>query len=329
MSVIAKQAFASELKERLYDKLTMKDADAVIAAVIEQMGRFDIEQLDQDDYSKEYEDMVNIYVDALRVEGRSERTLQRYKRELMKFNRFDPTPLRHITVFNLRQYFAAEKARGLSDNTVKGNREVFHAYFGWLHREGLLQSNPCGNLRSFKAKVEEKQPFSDIEIERLKSGCTNPKDRAIVSFLLSTGCRIGEVVKLNRDDIDFRTKEVKVCGKGNKERYVYFNDVTAMYLQMYLNTRTDDLDALFVSKFNRRMNEHSHQAKMRDLGKRVGIENVHPHRFRHTFASNLIRNGMPIQEVSILMGHARLETTQIYAHTSQERVKLSYFLRCS
>ena len=319
--------FASEFRNKLYDKLTTKDADTVIGLLVEQMSLFNVEQLEQDVYTKEYEDMVGIYLDALRVEGRSEKTLQRYQRELMKFHKFDPTPLRQITVFNLRQYFAAEKARGLADNTVKGNREVFHAYFGWLHHEGFLTIDPCGNLRSFKAKVEEKQPFSDIELERLKSGCETAKDRAIVSFLLSTGCRIGEVVKLNRSDIDFRTKEVKVCGKGNKERYVYFNDVTSMYLQTYLNSRTDNLDALFVSKFNRRMNEHSHQAKLRDLGKKVGIEKVHPHRFRHTFASNLIRNGMPIQEVSILMGHARLETTQIYAHTSQERVRLSYFLR--
>jgi len=317
------------LKERLYDKLTAKDTDTVITMLIEQMSLFDIEQLENDAYSKEYEDALTIYLDALRVEGRSEKTIEKYRLDLTRFHKTDPTPLRQITIFNVRQFIAHEKDRGLADSTIRGIRSTIHAYFGWLHREGLILTNPCGNLRTFRGKIEERQPFSEIELERIKNGCINAKERAIVYFLLSTGCRIGEVVRLNRDDIDLRTKEVKVLGKGSKERMVYFTDVAAMYLQEYLRTRTDDNEALFISKFNNRMNEHSHQDRMRAIGKRLGIAKVHPHRFRHTFASGLLKNGMPIQEVALLLGHARLETTQIYAHTSQDRVRLSYFLRCS
>ena len=324
MSVLAKQAFATELKDRLYDKLTTKDADTVIAELVEQLTGFEIEQIESDTNHKEYEDMLNIYCNTLQMEGRSEQTIKRYKRELMRFHEYDPTPVRHITVFNIRQYLAAEKARGLADSTLQGNRDIFHAYFGWLHREGLLPSNPCGNLRPIKGKIEEREAFTDVEVELLKNGCKSIKDKAMVSFFLTTGCRVSEVVNINIKDVDFQNRSVKVCGKGEKERYVYFTQVTAMYLKKYLDTRTDNLDALFVSKYRQRMTKSGFEAKLRNLGKKVGIKKVFPHRFRHTFATNMIRNGMPIQEVAILMGHANIDTTRVYAHTSQDRVKISY-----
>lgn len=324
MSVTAKQAFATELRDRLYDKLTTKDADAVISELVEQMSCFDIEQLENKEHDKEYEEMLNIYLNTLRMEGRQESTITRYRRELMRFHKYDPTPIRHITVFNVRQFLAYEKSLGLADSTLRGNRDVYHAYFSWLHNEGLLPSNPCSNLRPIKGKIEEREPFTDVEVEKLKGGCKNVQERAIVSFLLSTGCRVTEVTNINRKDVNFQNRSVKVCGKGNKERYVYFNTVTAMYLKEYLSTRTDDLEPLFVSKFRSRMTKNGIEDKMRTLGKRVGIKRVFPHRFRHTFATNLIKSGMPINEVAVLMGHSKIDTTMGYAHTSQERVKLSY-----
>lgn len=324
MSVMAKQAFAAELRDRLYDKLTAKDADIVITELVEQMSRFNLEQIDSEENSKEFEDMLGIYCNTLMMEGRSEATVKRYRRELMRFNRYDPTPIRHITVFNVRQYLAAEKERGLADSTLQGNRDIFHAFFGWLHREGLLPSNPCGNLRPIKGKIEEREPFTDVELEQLKSGCRNIKEKALLSFFLATGCRVSEVVGINIKDVDFANHAIKVCGKGEKERYVYFNQVTEMYLKEYLTTRTDDLEALFVSKYKQRMTKTGHEAVMRKLGQRTGVQRVFPHRFRHTFATNLLRNGMPIQEVAVLMGHSNIDTTRVYAHTNQERVKLSY-----
>lgn len=324
MSVLAKQAFATELKERLYDKLTTKDADIVIAELIEQLSGFDIERIATSSNSREYEDILDMYCNTLLMEGRSESTVARYKRELLKFHKFDPTSIRHITVFNIRQYLAAEKDRGIADSTLNGNRDIFHSYFGWLHREGLIQTNPCGNLRPIKGKVKEREAFTDVEIEMLKSGCKNIKEKAMLSFFLTTGCRVSEVVNINIKDVDFQNRCVKVCGKGDKERYVYFTQVTAKYLKDYLKTRNDDIDALFISKFKKRMTKSGYEAKLREIGNNGGVSNVFPHRFRHTFATNMIRNGMPIQEVAILMGHSNIDTTQVYAHTSQDRVKISY-----
>ena len=324
MSVIAKQAFSTEFRERLYDKLVAKDVDLVIAELVEQLTGFDIEQLDDQANTKDYEDMMNLYLNTLRMEGKKESTVTRYKRELLRFHQHDRTPIRHITVFNVRQYLASEKERGLNDSTLRGLRDVFHAYFGWLHREGLLPMNPCGNLRPIKGRIEEREPFTDIEVEKLKGGCRNIKEQALISFYLSTGCRVSEVVGINIKDVDFSNRSIKVCGKGEKERYVYFTQVTAMYLKQYLAARTDGEEALFVSKFGNRMTKSGHEAVLNAIGERSGVKRVFPHRFRHTFATNMIRNGMPIQEVAVLMGHSNIDTTKIYAHTNQERVKLSY-----
>ena len=328
MSVIAKQMFSSELKERLYDKLTAKDADIVIAELVEQLSGFDVEQIEDPDNAKDYEEMLELYLNTLRVDGRKDSTVNRYKRELTRFHTFDKTPIRHVTVFNVRQYLANEKKRGLADSTLIGMRDVIHAYFGWLHREGFLAVNPCGNLRPIKGKIEEREPFTAVEVEKIKNHCRNIKEKALVSFYLSTGCRVSEVVGVNIKDVDFANRAIKVCGKGEKERYVYFTQITEMYLKEYLATRNDDLDALFVSKYKKRLTKSGQEALLRNIGKRCGIRKVFPHRFRHTFATNMIRNGMPIQEVSMLLGHSKIDTTKIYAHTDQERVKLSY-LRCS
>lgn len=324
MSVIAKQMFSAELKERLYDKLTAQDADIVIGELVEQLSGFDVEQIDDPNNNKDYEDMLTLYLNTLRVDGRKMSTINRYRRELTKFHIHDNTPIRHVTVFNVRQYLANEKQRGLADRTVKGIREVIHAYFGWLHREGFLTVNPCANLRSAKVKIEQREPFTAVEVEKLKSNCRNIKEKALVSFYLSTGCRVSEVVSINIKDVDFANHEIKVCGKGEKERYVYFTQITEMYLKEYLATRNDDLDALFVSKYKKRLTKSGQEALLRNLGKRSGIKKVFPHRFRHTFATNMIRNGMPIQEVALLLGHSKIDTTKIYAHTDQDRVKLSY-----
>lgn len=324
MSVIAKQVFAAELKERLYDKLTTRDTETVIAELIEQLSNFDIEQLEDKGSAKEFEDLLDLYLNTLRMEGRAESTIKHYRRELMKFHKFDPTPVRHITVFNIRQYLTAEKDRGISDRTLRGNRDVFHSYFGWLHKEGLLPSDPCSNLRPIKCKIVEREPLTDTQLEKLRDCCKSVKEKAMLFFFLSTGCRVTEVVKLNRKDINFSDRSVKVCGKGDKERYVYFTPVAEMYLKEYLDSRTDDSEPLFLSKFNNRMSKSGFENRMKEIGKRAGVKKVCPHRFRHTFATNMLDNGMPIQEVRILMGHTNIDTTQVYAHTSQERVKNSY-----
>ena len=324
MSVIDKQLFANEFKERLSDKLTTKDANTVIAELVEQMSSYELGKLAEVGNTKEFEDMIELYCNSLLVAGRSENTIKRYRYKLRRFMNYDKTPIRQMTVFNIRQFLAYEKSRGIKDTTLRGDRDIYHAFFGWLHREGLLPYDPCSNLSPVKKKKEKVLPFSDVELEKIKSTDLTTRDKAVISFLLSTGCRISEVVALNRKDIDFQNMEVKVLGKGNKERIVYFTNVTSMYLEEYLAERKDDSEALFAGKGTDRLKKGAYEKRLRQIGDQAGVKKVHPHRFRHTFATNLIDNGMPIQEVSVLMGHERIDTTQQYVYTDQRRVENSY-----
>lgn len=324
MSIIAKQIFTSELKNRLSDKLTSSDTEKVITELINQLAGYDIEQNVLESNQKEFREMIEIYLNTLLTEGKSENTIYQYRRKLIRLMEYDPTPIRLLTVFNIRQYLAHEQSRGLKSTSIQGTRDVYHAFFGWLHREGLLPTNPCANLSPIKTTMEEKKPFTDLELERLRSACTTKRDKAVFYFLLTTGCRISEIVNLNRTDIDFINLEAKVLGKGKKERTVYFTRVAAMYLEQYLKSRKDDHEALFVGVKSSRYSKNCHEKRLKEIGKKAKVTNVHPHRFRRTLATNLIKNGMPILEVAMLLGHSKIDTTRKYVSIEQEKVKSSY-----
>lgn len=232
--------------------------------------------------------------------------------------------IRSITVYHLREWIAKEQSRGVSDSTLEGQRQIFSAFFGWLLREGLIEKNPVANLGAIKVQKKVRKIFTDIEIENLKAACVNIRDKAIISFLLSTGCRINEVVGLNRNQINFIDKEVIVLGKGNKERTVFFDDVTAMHLKRYLETRKDDIPALFIGKRKERLLPGGVRYMLNQLAKTAGVEHVHPHKFRRTLATTMNAHGMPIQEVSAILGHERLDTTMKYVIIDKATVKNSY-----
>lgn len=324
MSIIAKQTFATELKERLSDKLTPKEIDEVIGELTSQMAFYEMERRNDEDGQKEFDEMVKLFSDTKLIEGRAESTVKRYKYILHRFRERDNTPIREVTVYNIRQFLSYEKGRGICDNTLRGYRDIFNSFFGWIHREGLIPTNPCANLNPIKCKKEERKPFSDVDIERLKEACTNIRDKAIITFLLSTGCRISEVCSLDIEDIDFRNLECVVLGKGNKERTVYLDNVAAMQLDNYLSCRYDKNKALFVGKGTTRMHPGGIRKRLHELGEMAGVENVHPHRFRRTLATNLIKHGMAIHEVSRILGHEKIDTTMKYVYTDQINVKNAY-----
>lgn len=169
-----------------------------------------------------------------------------------------------------------------------------------------------------------KKPYSAVELERIRSACSNVRDLALVDFLYSTGCRVSEVSHLDISDIDFDSLECTVVGKGNKERIVYLSDVAAMHLQEYLQGRKDVSEALFSGKGSDRLSKNGIEATLKRIGKKAKVENVHPHRFRRTLATNLLDRGMNIQDVAKILGHADLKTTQIYCFISQKNVKVAY-----
>lgn len=322
MAIEAKAVFLSELERSFSSVMTADVMSKALSIVADSLGRYSIEVLSSPDVSND--DLMQAYMDAMKVQGRSAKTLARYTYIIERLMVSVGVGTREITVYHLRRYLSDEKARGISDRTLEGTRQVFSAYFNWLHREGLIAKNPVANLGAIKCLKKVKDVYSDVDVERLKFCCDSLRDKAIVTFLLSTGCRISEMTQLNREDVDLTTLECKVLGKGNKERIVYMSSVAAMQIRLYLASRTDDHEALFVGKGTSRMHPGGVRLMLNNLADKAGVEHVHPHKFRRTLATNLIRHGMPIQEVASILGHDKLDTTMQYVVLDQTEVKNSY-----
>lgn len=322
MSIEAKSVFLNSLESRLSSILLASDLPKVLSTVSDQLESFAVEQTSS--CAGENDDLLDAYVSAMQIQGRSEKTIERYRYLISKLMSAVCVKTRSVTVYHLRKYLADEKKRGISDRTLEGIRQVFSAYFNWLQREGLISQNPAANLGAIKYQQKIKDTYSEVDIEKLKFLSKTIRDRAIVLFLRSTGCRISEMTQLDRDNVNIDALECVVLGKGNKERTVYLSSVAGMALREYLNTRKDDNPALFIGKRCERLTPHGVRYMLSQLEQMTGVQHVHPHKFRRTLATNLIRHGMPIQEVATILGHNKLDTTMQYIVLNKEDVKNSY-----
>lgn len=271
------------------------------------------------------EGMLKKFIATKRIEGIADKTLKRYADENLKIIRFLRKPLYEVTTYDLRFYLSYRRQQGkVSNRTLDGMRRCYSSFFGWLSAEGLIGRNPCATLAKIKYRKTVKKPFSAVELEKIRKACQTERDIAIVDFLYATGCRVSEVVALDVSDIDFDNLECRVLGKGNKERIVYLSPVAAMHLQEYLRSRRDFSEALFAGKGSDRIGKNGIEALLKRIGKAAGVENVHPHRYRRTLATNLLDRGMNIQDVAAILGHADLKTTQVYCYISQVNVQAAY-----
>lgn len=324
MSIVAKQFFLKQIEQELGDVLTANDLHKVQEAVNDIMSQYNVDEIEQGSVDGETDDFLSAFLGAKEIEGRSEKTIKHYQYIITRMLEEVNTPIRQITVFHLRNYLMKMKSNGISDKTLEGVRSVLCSYFGWMQKEGLLQNNPTANLAPIKCAKKVRMPYTEVDIERLKESCWCSRDKALITFLLSTGCRISEVCGLDRDSIDFQAKECIVLGKGDKERTVFIDDVTSMLLQRYLNERTDTSPALFAGKGTERMTPGGVRARLNKIAEKASVEHVHPHRFRRTLATNLINHGMKIQEVASILGHDKLDTTMKYVYMDKTNVKNAY-----
>lgn len=322
MAIEDKITLLRMVEQQLSSEISVSDMHKVLAAFSDQLASFDVENIELE--SQKNDDLFDAYVNAMRIQGRSEKTISRYSYLIKRMVDDIKVPTREITVYHLRRYLSIEKERGLSDRTLEGMRQVFSAYFNWLQREGLITTNPVANLGAIKYQKKIKEVYTDIDLERMKFGCKSLRDRAIVAFLNSTGCRISEMTQLNRSDIDINNLECTVNGKGNKQRTVYLDQVTGMLISEYLKTRKDILPALFVGKGTERISPQGVRSMLKNLSEYTLVKHVHPHKFRRTLATNLIRHGMPIQEVAAILGHDKLDTTMQYVVLDKNDIKHSY-----
>ena len=308
------------LKTRMFANLL----DEAVDEIQDHLDEFDVHHLGNDVI--ETEDLLTAFVNAKKVSGRSEKTIVRYQYVIGKLLDFSKVKIRDINAHHIREFFAREQERGICDTTIEGYREVFSGFFGWLDKEKLISKNPITNIEPIKCKKKERLALSFTDVELLRRNCNNLRNSAIINLLLSSGCRISELVGLNKDDINLDENEGIVLGKGNKERTIYMDDVASMTLKEYLASRNDTSEALFVNRFGDRLLQSSIREMLNDLAKKAGVEHVHPHRFRRTAVTNMLNRGMPIQEVAIIVGHERVDTTMKYFSKSKNRIKNSYRL---
>ena len=274
-----------------------------------------------------YPNYTDLFLAAKRIEGRSEKSLAYYKRTIDKMLMAVDKKACHITTDDLRSYLADyQKDNGSSKVTIDNIRRILSSFFGWLEDEEYIIKSPVRRIHKVKTGKTVKETYTDEELEVMRDKCIEKRDIAIIDMLASTGMRIGEMVLLNRNDINFTERECVVFGKGDKERVVYFDARTKMHLMAYLESRTDDNPALFVSLNNKheRLKIGGIEVRLRQLGKNLGIDKVHPHKFRRTLATMAIDKGMPIEQLQHLLGHQRIDSTMQYAMVKQSNVKLAH-----
>lgn len=275
----------------------------------------------------EADSLLQKFLATKRIEGKSEETIKRYKDVCYMMLHTIGKGIKEITTFDLRFYLAMyQETRHVSNRTLDGMRRCLASFFKFLAAERFIEYNPCLALGQIKYQKVIQKPYSDVEMERLKESCTTIRDLALIDFLYASGCRVSEVVHLNIEDVNFFELSATVLGKGNKERIIYLTPVAILHLQDYLKTRKDENPALFVSRKapHNRLSKAGIETVLKELGKRAGIEKVHPHRYRRTLATNLLNRGANIQDVAVLLGHEDIKTTQIYCTVNQNNVQAAY-----
>ena len=275
----------------------------------------------------EQDNSIDYFVTAKKIEGCSEKTLQYYESTIKAMLKSIGKPVPQITTDDLRKYLSDyQTQRNSSKVTIDNIRRILSSYFSWLEDEDRIIKSPVRRIHKVKAAKVIKDTYSDEMMELMRDNCTTDRDLAIIDMLASTGMRVGEMVALNREDINFVERECIVFGKGSKERMVYFDARTKMHLQKYLETRKDSNPALFVTLRapNERLQIGGLETMLRQLGRRLNIPKVHPHKFRRTLATMAIDKGMPVEQVQHLLGHQKIDTTLHYAMVKQYNVKISH-----
>lgn len=273
------------------------------------------------------QELLQKFLKAKRIEGCSEKTLSYYQKTIDRMLMNTGKEVMHIMTEDLRLYLTNyQQQNNLSRVTIDNVRRILSSFFSWLEDEEYLIKSPIRRIHKVKVTSSIKDTYSDEDLEKIRDSCEEKRDLALIDMLASTGMRVGELVLLNQSDIDFNERECKVLGKGNKERIVYFDARTKIHLQEYLDSRNDEYEALFVTLKSpySRFTIGGVESRVREIGKRLSIDKVHPHKFRRTLATKAIDKGMPIEQLQQLLGHKRIDTTLQYAMVKQSNVKLAH-----
>ena len=323
-----KERLSQDIMELLTNTFDIEQISVINMALTKAMQNYDIQirstQLTV--YDDKNERLLKRYSACLYVDGKSKKTIDVYVRVLKLFSEFLGIPFDEIGTYDIRYYLASMKEKGLSDRTLENYRSYISAFYQWLTKEDFIAKNPCDKINPIKYKEEIRKPFTETEIDKIRSHCTTIRNRALVEMLLSSGIRVAELSNLQISDIDFNSLSVHIReGKGAKERVSYMTSVCAMHLKAYLLQRFDNNPALFVSdRKNQQLNPSGIRFILKSIEKASNIEDIHPHRFRRTFATNLAKRGMDVQTIARLMGHSNIQTTMIYVAMDDNKIISEY-----
>ena len=287
----------------------------------------EIMKQEEKEIANENPKLVDDFVAAKRIEGCSEKTLKYYRTTIEAMATSIDKNIRHIQTEDLRSYLTDYQIKNQSSRvTIDNIRRILSSFFSWLEDEDYILKSPVRRIHKVKTVTNIKETYTDEELEKMRDNCTELRDLAIIDMLASTGMRIGEMVLLNKADINFNERECVVLGKGDKERIAYFDARAKIHLQNYINSRTDDNPALFVTLRSpyERIKIGGIEVRLREMGKILNIDKVHPHKFRRTLATMAIDKGMPIEQLQQLLGHKRIDTTLQYAMVKQSNVKQAH-----
>lgn len=267
--------------------------------------------------------MLEMFFVSKKVAGLSDASLQYYDFVIKEFCLKCRKPFTLVTSADIRLFLAKKEIYDHNSPTTLNNlRRVLRSFFEFLTNEEYIKKNPVASIENIKEKKRIKKPFTEFEVEKIRSVLVDSRDEAIIECLLSTGCRVSELCSIDLEDVNFMNKEIPVIGKGNKERRVFLNAKATFALKRYIKQYHIESGALFISKKgHRRLTKDGVEALIKAIGQKAHIKNCHPHRFRRTMASLALNRGMPIDQVSKLLGHEDVKTTSIYAITDIESLK--------
>ena len=319
-----KEQLIQEIQRKMLPYLNNEQLLQLGSALAEALQGVSVSQ-EGTDAKRDEQDAVDTFITAKRIEGCSEKTLKYYRKTIETMLSAISKKASQVTTEDLRKYLTTyQTQRRTSKVTIDNIRRILSSFFSWLEDEDFILKSPVRRIHKVKTAKVVKDTYTDEALELMRDSCTTTRDLAIIDLLASSGMRVGEMVMLNREDIDFNERECVVIGKGNKERLVYFDARTKIHLQNYLNERTDANPALFVSLKAPHDRLMIGETRLRELGKRLSLPKVHPHKFRRTLATSAIDKGMPIEQVQQLLGHQKIDTTMHYAMVKQQNVKLAH-----
>ena len=328
--IIMKKIFIGDILQSMMPYLDNAQLEYLKKSLEEKLQGFEIIESKESCHRTDEDNnlsLISSFIAAKRIEGCSEKSLQYYENTIQCTVNNIAKDIKHLTTDDLRLYLTSyQQQHNSSRVTIDNIRRILSSFFSWLEDEGYIFKSPIRRIHKVKTDKIIKETYTDEELETLRDNATTIRDLAIIDMLASTGMRIGEMVLLNRADVNFTERECKVLGKGNKERIVYFDARTKLHLRQYLDSRKDENEALFVSlrKPSERITIGGIESRLRKMGQKLEINKVHPHKFRRTLATMAIDKGMPIEQLQRLLGHQRIDTTLQYAMVKQSNVKLAH-----